>query len=142
MPFEAVQTTPTNQALAEIGEIGIETLGKKAAQLAQLLSEYQSTDVAKVAADLANLARLCRDKSVWPNEIADHIASFALDFPGAIEIAVRCHAIQLSRTYFEGHANGQLEYLRQILEIAERWKPLLQACAKVEPKSLTSGRDV
>ena len=142
MPSEAAQTTPTSQAVAEIKGIKIETLGRDAARLVQLLPEHQSIVVSKVAADLVSLVRVCRIEAVWPNEIAGHIASFALDFPGAIEIAVKRHASQLSRTYFEGRANGQLEDLRHILDIAERWKPLLQACAKVEPKSLTSGRDV
>ena len=136
------------KAVDTILEMGTDQLRADALSVAGFLNAYDArriiefstatlTGDSKVACDLFALARIAENETA--EDIAGHIASFASDFPIALQRALTGVAESIADNFGVAGAGLNIAGMRQLLDIAERWSAMVSACSKVEPKSLTTG---
>jgi hypothetical protein len=135
----ALQLNPVESAIAQVRKIGAEQLGQDAMKVVGYLANQPTPLEEKVAVGLIALHRITGENSS-PRDIAHHLASIAHDFPKALEGALARAANQITRDYLRNHAGLDVIHARKLLEICERWRPMMQACHNIEGRSLVDAK--
>jgi hypothetical protein len=131
-----VTLTPIDGAVAAVTKIGIEQLGQDAIHMSGYLIENATPTEKDVAIALIALRQITREKPL-PRDVAHHVASFAQEFPEALSGAIQRAGEAIAGRYFDYHAGIDVIHAIKLLEICERWRPMLHACRGIEGESLS-----